>query len=370
MAALRIKPRNNFVDLPLIIVTSILLITGLITIFDATPVSAFRDFGDKLYYFKNQLIWATLGTVALIFLSFFDYKKLIRLSPIVFGFCILMLIAVLIPGVGSKVYGARRWINFGAFTFQPSEITKLSLLLYSSYVISKFENFRIRLIDTITVIFMPAFLAAGLVLLEPDLGTALIFVALTLAIYFVGRAPIKHFLIGFPILIAGAVAAIVISPYRFSRIQSFMNPTHDPQGASYQIYQILIALVTGGFFGVGIGGSSSKFDFIPEVQGDAIFAVFVEEFGFIGALFIVSLFLILIHRGLKIARSSRDFTGKVLASGIVSLLAIQSLFNLASNVALVPLTGVPLPFISYGGSSLFVTMAAIGILLNIKRQNS
>lgn len=356
-------------DIPLIVLTAVLVLFGLFIIFDATPIAAFRDFNDKLYYFKNQLIWATIGTIGLIFLSFFDYHKLLKLSHIFFGVSLLFLLAVLIPGIGTKVYGARRWINLGGITFQPSEIAKLALILYGTAIITKFENYKIRLTDAVMVIFVPAFLATILVLLEPDLGTALIFIAVTLAIYFVGGSPLIHFLIGIPILITAVAGAIIAAPYRFLRIKSFLDPTHDPQGASYQIYQILVALATGGFFGLGLGSSPSKYDFIPEVQGDAIFAVYVEEFGFIGAALLTALFVMLIIRGIKIAREAPDFSGKVLATGIISLIAIQSLFNLASNVALVPLTGIPLPFISYGGSSLFITMASIGILLNIKKQS-
>ncbi len=363
------NPKKQTLDIPLIIITAVLVSFGLFIIFDATPISAFRDFNDKLYYFKNQLVWATIGTIALVFLSFFDYHKLLKLSHIIFGVSLLFLLGVLIPGIGTKVYGARRWINFGGITFQPSEIAKLALILYGTTIIAKFENYKIRLADAVMVIFVPAFLATILVLLEPDLGTALIFVAVTLSMYFVGGSPIGHFLIGVPILLAVVIGAIIAAPYRFSRVKSFLDPTHDPQGASYQINQILVALATGGFFGLGLGGSQGKYDFIPEVQGDAIFAVYVEEFGFVGAAVLIILFVMLTIRGFKIAKEAPDFSGKVLATGIISLIAVQSLFNLASNVALVPLTGIPLPFISYGGSSLFITMASIGILLNIKKQS-
>lgn len=369
MINLTTRRTHSRIDLPFVLISAVLLLTGLLVIFDATPVAAFRDFGDKLYFFKNQLLWATVGIVSLSFLSLFDYHKLIKISPLLFAGSLILLAAVLIPGIGTKVYGARRWINIGAISFQPSEAAKLALILYVTSIITKFQNFKIRLIDTFTVIFVPAAIGAVLVVLEPDLGTALIFIALTLSIYFVGRGPLKHFLIGLPILVIAALFIIFSSQYRLSRVESFLNPKHDPQGASYQIYQILIAHSTGGLFGVGIGGSQSKFDFIPEVQTDAIFAIFVEEFGFLGAVILVGLYLALISRGITVARKAPDFQGKVLASGLTSLIAIQSMFNLASNVALVPLTGIPLPFISHGGSSLFIVLSSIGILINIKRQS-
>jgi len=359
----------NKTDITLIVITIFLLLFGLITIFDATPIAAFRDFNDKLYYFKNQLLWATIGSIALVFLSFFDYHKLIKIAPILFAGALVLLVGVLIPGIGTKIYGARRWINIASLTFQPSEAAKIALIFYETFIISKFENFKIRLTDAVMVIFIPAIIATALVVLEPDLGTALIFIGVTASMYFVGRSPMKHFLIAIPLVLATIALAIFSSAYRLSRVESFLDPTHDPQGASYQIYQILIALKTGGFFGVGLGASQSKFNFIPEVQADAIFAIVVEEFGFMGAVIIIGAFLILISRCIKISQKAPDFQGKILGTGITSLIAIQSLFNLASNVALVPLTGIPLPFISHGGSSLFIIMAGIGIMLNIKKQS-
>ena len=347
-----------------------MVLCGLVIIYDATPVAAFHDFGDKLYYFKNQLIWATLGAMALVFFAFFDYHRLLKLAHLFLGAAILLLLAVLIPGVGSKIYGARRWISIAGFSLQPAEIAKLALIFYETAVISKFENFKIGIQDAILVIFLPALAVTGLVLIQPDLGTALIIVAVTLTVYFVGGGPVKHLVLGLPVLILGAIGAVILEPYRFARLKSFLDPTHDPQGASYQINQILIALSSGGFLGVGLGGSRSKFDFIPEVQGDAIFAVFVEELGFVGAVLLISLFLFIIARGIAIAKNAPDLTGRVLALGLIGLIGIQALFNLASVVALVPLTGVPLPFISYGGSSLFVTVASIGVLLNIQRQSN
>src|SRR3989338_2972441 len=180
-------------DLPLILVTALLLFTGLLVIYEATPGSAFRDFGDKLYYFKNQLLWAAIGAISLAFLSLFDYHKLVKMAPMIFGTCLILLVAVLIPGIGSKIYGARRWISIAGFTFQPSEIAKMALILYSTSIISKFENYKIKLLDALTVIFVPAFVATVLVLLEPDLGTALIFLAIIISVYFIGKGPLKHF---------------------------------------------------------------------------------------------------------------------------------------------------------------------------------
>lgn len=359
---------KNFFDVPLLGVTVLLVLIGLVTIYDSSIVAAYRDFGDPLYFFKNQLLWASLGFIAVGFFSLLDYHKLLRTSPIILLMGIILLAAVLIPGIGSQVYGARRWIQVAGFTFQPSEFVKLALIFYTSAIMAKLQKYKFTLIDSLIVFFSPALLAAGLVVLEPDLGTALIFMAVTLVIYFTGGAPVSHFFQIIPAIVLATIGAIMAAPYRLDRLKSFLDPTHDPQGASYQIYQILIALSSGGLLGVGLGGSRSKFAYIPEVQTDSIFAVFVEELGTLGAIVLIALFLFLILRTIDIAKKASDPQGKILALGIAGLLSVQSLFNIASVVALVPLTGIPLPFISYGGSSLFVTMAAIGILQNIRRQ--
>lgn len=363
------KRKSSQFDVWLIAATATLVIFGLIAIYDSSVIVAFRDFGDRLYYFKNQVAWATFGFFALLFFAVFDYHKLIRLAPIFLALSLFLLLIVLIPFIGTEVLGARRWINLASFTFQPSEFTKLAIVFYATYLMSKFKDYKISLADSALVYFLPLAIATALVIFQPDLGTALIFIAIGLIIYFAASSPIWHFMLALPVVALGAIAAIVTQPYRLERIKAFLDPTYDPSGASYQINQIIIAIAQGGLFGVGLGASTSKFEFIPEVHNDAIFAVIVEEIGFVGGVILIGIFLFLISRILKIAKETKDFSGKILAMGILSLIAVQSLFNIASNVALVPLTGVPLPFISYGGSSLFVTLASIGILINIKRQS-
>lgn len=364
-----LRTKKGGLDLWLLATTGVLVMIGLLSIYDASPVAALRDFGDKLYYFRNQLVWITISTLSFTFFSFFDYKKLLKLGPAILLTTVFLLLVVLIPHVGTQVYGARRWITVANFTFQPSEFAKLAIIFYTSAIMVKLEKYRVRIIDALLVYFMPVFIAIGLVMLQPDLGTALIFLAIALIIYFVGNAPIWHFLISMPILTVAAIGAIIAEPYRLTRLKSFLDPSFDPQGASYQINQILIAISSGGLLGTGLGASRSKFAFIPEVHSDAILAIIIEELGFVGALFLLGLFLFLLLRALSIARETQDLSGRILALGITSLLAVQSLFNFASVVALVPLTGIPLPFISYGGSSLLVTMSSIGILMNIKRSS-
>lgn len=369
MQTFNLQSQKSQIDFPLILTTAFLVIFGLIMIYDASVVAAFRDFGDRLYYFKNQLVWASVGTIALFCTSMIDYHKLIRYSPIIFISSLFFLVIVLVPHIGTKVYGASRWINIGKLTFQPSEFAKLALIFYQTAILAKFQNYRMRLTDVIQVLFLPTLVITALVLLEPDLGTALILIGVTTTVYFIGNGPLIHFAFTLPALIIAAIVAVFTEPYRISRLKTFLDPTFDPQGASYQINQILIALKNGGLLGVGIGASRQKFDFIPEVHSDAIFSVVAEELGFLGSVFLICLFLYLATKAINIARGARDFEGKVLASAILALIAIQSLLNIASNVALIPLTGIPLPFISYGGSSLVVTMLSIGILINIKKQS-
>lgn len=369
MRTAHLQSQKSLLDIPLISATAALVIFGLIMIYDASIVAAFRDFGDKLYYFKNQLIWASVGTIGLVTASLIDYHKFIKYASIIFGISLLFLIIVLIPHIGTKAYGAHRWISVGSLTFQPSEFAKLALIFFQTALLAKFRNYKMRLADVIQVIFLPTIAITALVLLEPDLGTALIFIGITVVTYFIGNGPIMHFALAIPAFIMAAIIAIATKPYRMERFKAFLDPNYDPQGASYHINQILISLKNGGLLGVGIGGSRGKFDFIPEVHSDAIFSVVAEELGFIGAFFLIGLFIFLTHKIINVAKGAKDIEGRILAAGILALISIQALLNVASNVALVPLTGIPLPFISYGGSSLVVTMIAVGILINIKRQS-
>src|SRR3989344_2335010 len=226
------KSQRIIFDFWLIATSVVLVAIGLLTIYDASVVAAARDFGDKLYYFKNQVIWAALGLGALALFSFFNYQKLLKASPFILFLSIILLIAVLIPGVGSEIYGARRWISVGNFTFQPSEFAKLSLILYLSMIIAKFENLKFRISDIFIVFFLPTLVILGLIILQPDMGTALIVGSIALIIYFIGKAPLWHFALAIPIFVLTAAISIFTAPYRVERLKSFFDPPYDPQGAS------------------------------------------------------------------------------------------------------------------------------------------
>lgn len=340
-----------------------LVFFGILMVYEASSVSALIDFGDKYYFLKEQFKWAILGFGVLFSAALFNYHRYYQLAVPLLLVTLVMLILVFVPGLGVKALGAHRWINFRLFILQPSELTKLSAIIYLSAWFSYKEHGRflafLLLIGTLV----------GLVLLEPDLGTAFIVISVCLSVYFISGAPLKHFLALLPISLAGIVGLALSAPYRFARLTTFLDPSNDPLGASYHIRQILIALGSGGLLGVGLGKSRQKFAYLPEATTDSIFAIISEELGFIGGAILILVFFLLIYRGFKISQKAPDVFGRLLGSGITCWIAIQTLVNLSSMVSLVPLTGVPLPFISYGGSSLVVMMAACGILLNIERES-
>jgi len=337
-----------------------LTVFGIIMVGNASVVEAFRDFGDKFYYLRQQLIWAGLGLLAFLVFSFFDYRRLRKVALPLMFFSLVSLILVLIPAIGIKSLGARRWLPLGFFSFQPAELTKLAFVLYlSSFFASKRKLWPFLFVLAVLLV---------LVMMEPDLGTAVILAATGLIVYFVSGGPLLWISLVGLVGLGGGAGLIFFSPYRRERLLTFLNPARDPLGASYHIRQILIAIGSGGLFGVGLGQSRQKYEYLPEATTDSIFAVIAEELGFVGAICILAIFLLIIWRGIRIAKEAPDDFGRLLAVGIISWIGFQSLVNLSAMVAIVPLTGVPLPFISYGGSSLVLSLTAMGILVNISKQ--
>lgn len=351
-------------DIPLFSITTILILFGLLMVYDASSVLAYNVFGDKYSFIKDQLIWSSLGFIFLFFFSRFDYHHLFNLALPLLLCAFVLLILVFIPGIGAGANGADRWINLGFTHLQPAELIKLILAIYLAAWFSIKEKGR-----------LPAFLLLMgaimlLVMLEPDMGTASIIFFEALVIYFLSGGSIKHFLFIAPVVAIGGLVLILIAPYRLARLTSFLQVDKSFDTISYHIKQVLIALGSGGFFGLGIGNSIQKYAYLPENVTDSIFPIIAEELGFVGALFLILCFFIFVWRGLLIAKNARDTFGKLLGAGIISFIGIQAVINLGSMTALLPLTGVPLPFISYGGSALIVDMAAVGILLNISRQKA
>lgn len=332
-------------------------------IYDASSFVAFRDFSDKYHFVKDQTFWVFLGFMSLGFFANFNYHRLYNLSLPLLMASIGLLFMVFIPGLGLKLLGANRWIDFRLFTLQPSEVVKLSLAIYLSAWFSTKEKGRL------SAFLLLIGLVLGLITLQPDMGTSIIVLAEAVTIYFLSGANIFHLLILAPITFFIGVIVAVIEPYRMQRITTFFNSNQDISNTSYHVRQILIALGSGGLLGVGLGNSLQKYAYLPENATDSIFAIIAEELGFVGALAIIFIFTAIIIRGFKISANAKDAFGRLLAGGISAFLAAQILINLGSQTALLPLTGVPLPFISHGGTSLIVNLSSIGILLNIKRQS-
>lgn len=335
----------------------------------ASTVVAYQKFGDSNYYLKRQLLYGiTLGLIGFFITSKIDYHWWQKLAFVMLIATIGALVAVLIPGIGVEFGGARRWINLGGPVFQPSELTKLTFILYLATWLSK----KGKEISNVTYGLFPFLVLLGmitvLIMMQPDLGTMTVIAFVSLIVYFVAGGSLKHLVL---IMLAGALIfalLVQISPYRAARFTVFLNPELDPQGIGYHVNQSLLAIGSGGVLGLGLGHSRQKYNFLPEVEGDSIFAVIAEELGFVICLGLIMLFMFFMLRGYKVARASPDEFGKLVAVGITSWIAFQALVNIGSMVSLLPLTGIPLPLISYGGSAIAISLTAMGILINISKQ--
>lgn len=341
--------------------TLILLLFGVVMVGNASFADAASDFGNKWYYLRLQAVWSVIGLVGMYLTSKINLKRFPELSFYFLLSNIFLLLIVLIPGIGIKLLGARRWLGFGSLTFQPAELIKLAMILYLPKLLID-RNFKI-------VIFLGLLgLVCGLVALEPDMGTAMITFFVGMSIYFASGKPLKPLALLTPILGLIFTLFIVLSPYRLERLKTFLDYSHDPMGSSYHIRQALLGIGSGGIWGAGFGQSKQKYQFLPEVTTDSIFAVVAEEMGFVGATALILAFLYLIHQGLEIAKNTNDEYLSLVAVGITSWIGWQAVINIAAMTALVPLTGIPLPFISYGGSSLVVLLSAVGLLINIAKK--
>ncbi|HEY4694954.1 MAG TPA: putative lipid II flippase FtsW [Candidatus Nanoarchaeia archaeon] len=357
------KTQSHKPDLLLLAATVVLVLFGLLMIYNSSPVTSERDFGDPTRLARLQIIWAAGGAVLAFIVYKFSYKFWEKLGPLIMVFAIGLLLAVFIPGIGLKIYGAQRWIGVGdLFSIQPAEFVKLAYIIYLAAFLTK----KVRFWPFVTL----TALLITVLIFQRDLGTAAVVSLTGLLVYFLSGAPILHFLLLVPAGLIAGLAFIFSSDYRRERLLSFINPNADPTGAAYHINQILIALGSGGWFGVGLGQSRQKYGYIPEVTTDSIFAVIGNELGFIGSLIFISLLFFIVFRAFKIASRTPDRFGQLLACGIGIWIGLQVFINLAGMVSLLPLTGIPLPLISYGGSSLLAVFFAVAILLNLSKNTS
>ena len=346
----------------LVVVTLGLVAFGLVMVYSASSARAALANDDPAYYLKRQAVYALLGIVALVVFSRTDYRRLRYLVPPLLLASFALLVAVLVVGIA--VNGARRWLTLGPATLQPSELAKLALVLWLAAYLSRTPAPQSlgELIRPIGVVFGAAL---GLILVEPDLGTAISIVVMLAAVLVVAGTRFSA-LAGAGAIGVGLIgAAIWLEPYRRERILSFLDPWQDPQGAGFQSVQAMLALGSGGFFGVGLGESVQKVYYLPEASTDMIFAIIGEELGLFGAFAVLGAFVVFGYAGFNVALACKDPFGKLLAAGITALICGQAAVNVSAVMGLAPLTGIPLPLVSYGGSSLVVLLASVGILLNI-----
>jgi len=352
---------------PLLIVIAALCLLGLVMVLSASSADALRTYGSSWYYFVRQTIYVGLGAIALWLTARIDYHVWRKFAlPGVAGVLFLML-CVLVPGLGQTVYGARRWLGVGPLQFQPSELAKLALVLFSADILARHPPQRegptpVYVVGGVTLA------ALVLVMGEPDMGTAMIILGTVLAVLILGGIPLRPLLMGLAgVSVIGTFVAI-FEPYRRQRLMSFLDPFKSASGSGYQQVQGLIGLGSGGIRGVGLGASKSKWGFLPNAHTDFIFAIIGEELGLFGGLGVIALFVALAVCGIRAATRAPDAFGALVAGGITAWLVGQAALNMAAVVGALPVTGVPLPFVSVGGTSTIFGMAAAGILVNIARQ--
>lgn len=368
----RIKLFNNkkgSFDYQFLGVILVLLAFGLIMVLSASSPVAYASSVtnyDSFYYFKKQLMWAIIGGVAMTVAANYDYHKLKRWANIGLFASLGLLVLVLIPGIGVIVNDARRWIQLGPINFQPSEVAKFGVVLFMAANLSK--NYKIlKKFGGLMFYLVILGIFAGVIMLEPHFSCTMLILSSAAIMLFVAGAEWKHIgALAAPVGV-GIVALVASAPYRLQRVTTFLDPFKDIKGEGWQIVQSLYAIGSGGIFGAGLGQSRQKYLNIPEPQNDFIFSIICEELGLFGAILVISLFVFLVYRGIKIAMEAPDLFGTLLTVGIISLIAIQALVNIAVVTSSMPVTGMPLPFFSYGGTVLAITMTEMGVVLNVSR---
>ncbi|NLM51385.1 MAG: stage V sporulation protein E [Firmicutes bacterium] len=358
--------RKKEADFILLFCTMTLLAIGVVMVFSASYY-VMQDRSDPYFHLRRQVMWAALGLVGMLFFSNYSYWKLKRWTNLFLLVSFLLLVAVFIPGIGVEIYGAKRWIGIGSLTAQPSDMAKLALVMFAAAYLSqkkiRIENFfqgPLPVLAVMGIFFL-------VILKQPDLGTAVVLAGTIMIVVFVAGMKIQH-VFGVALCAVPLMVYLMLSePYRLRRLLSFRDPWADPLDTGYQIIQSLYAIGPGGLFGVGLGHGRQKMYYLPEPHSDFIFAVIGEELGFIGTSSVLILFFLLFWRGFKIALSAPDAYGSLLATGITGMIGLQTLMNIGVVTGSIPVTGINLPLISSGGSSLFFTLCSIGILLNISK---
>ncbi len=361
------RVKRNAPDFVLFLTVLSLLSIGVVMVFSASEYSTLIRYNDSFYFFKRQVSWALLGLGAMFITMNYNYWRLKQYALPFLIVAFIALVMVLIPGIGQEVNGARRWIGIGPIPFAPAELVKLSVIIFTAYGLSRQKD-RVKYFSRgVLPYLLILMLTSALIICQPDLGTAVSLAGIILVMIFAAGARLAH--LG-SICLAGLIAvglAIYLEPYRMRRFLAFLDPWADPQDTGFHIIQGLYAIGSGGLFGLGLGQSKQKFLYLPENHTDFIFAITAEELGFIGASLVIMLFILFVWRGLKIAVTSQDPFASLLATGITAWVGVQAIINIGVVTGSLPVTGIPLPFLSYGGTSLLITMAGVGILFNISK---
>ncbi|MFN2527340.1 MAG: putative lipid II flippase FtsW [Candidatus Baltobacteraceae bacterium] len=355
-------------DSMLFSVVAILVGIGLVMIFSASSATAYSVNHDAMYYLKRQVMWLIVALGAAYCAYRIDYHKLKKIAPALLVLSIVSLILVLVPHVGMLVNGARRWLGAGSLSVQPSEFAKLALVLYLAAMLSSRGERITSLVRGLFPLCVPMAIMVMLILKEPDMGTASLLAMVAFAMFFAAGARWEHLTLILISTVPVVAISVLSSPYKRARILAFLDPWKDPQNTGFHIVQSLLALGSGGLFGVGLGASRAKFFYLPEQYTDFIFAVLGEELGLIGAVSVIILFLIFAYRATRIALGAPDRFGFFLALGCTALIVIQAFINIGVVTSSWPVTGVPLPFVSFGGSSLVVCLVAVALIINVGRQ--
>ncbi len=359
--------KEKMFDRTLFIAVIMLVIFGIIMIYSSSSIWALYKYNDALKYVKAQSLFFILGIVTMIIVSEIPYTNYYNKANIILGVCFLLLILVLIPGIGSIRNNARSWFGIGSFGIQPSEFAKLGLIIFTAKYLAKNDKAIKQIFTGVLPILFITILAFGLIMLQPDFGTGMVIICSIVVLLFIAGINLTFF-VNIGILgVLGVAGLIAMEPYRLMRIISFLDPWKDPLGSGFQIIQSLFAIGPGGLLGMGFGNSIQKHFYLPEPQTDFIFSIISEEFGFVGVLIVSFFFCLILYRSIKIALNSNNAFAKYLTFGIIFQIVFQALLNLMVVVGIVPVTGITLPFLSYGGSSLLITLIGIGIILNISR---
>jgi cell division protein FtsW len=364
---LNITIRKRF-DPWILIATLILISIGVIMSYSASAIIAMEKFGDHLFFLKRQLVWVAIGSVCMVSVMLMDYENLKKATLPLFAISVFMLILLLFPVFSKEVGGARRWLVLGPFVFQPSELAKVSLILYMAHTLSR----KVNKLDDFTFGYLPNLIVTGavalLIAMQPDLGTAIVITLVVSMLLYVAGVRMKHIFYTLIFSLPVLAYAVLYVPYRKRRILAFLNPWDDPSDSGFQIIQSLFALARGGITGLGLGNGKQKLFYLPEPHTDFIFSVIGEELGLIGVAFVLICFVIFLWRGLRVAMNVDDLYGSYLAAGFSLLIGLQALINIGVVVGALPTKGLPLPFISVGGSSMLVSMVSAGILLNVSNK--